>query len=292
MGLDREGEGVPRGAPEGGSAHPERPSQPPLPTPALASMGPYLAHIAHEINNPLNCVSGHLHFLREYAGTLVEGLHACLRAARTEPAVRERLEAVHRAMELERIEQELAAALDGCADGIERVAGVVRELREFPRASERPAAPVDLHRALDSTLELLRGRVGGVRIERDYGELPEVECVVEEIERVLVNLLGNALDAVGERGTIRVRTRCVDPERVAVEIEDDGCGIASDRLERVFEPFFSSKGEGRGSGLGLSISRGIVARHGGEIHVRSQPGAGSCFRIELPVRAGRSGRGG
>jgi two-component system NtrC family sensor kinase len=111
-----------------------------------------------------------------------------------------------------------------------------------------------------------------------------VESLAGQLGQVFMNLLSNAADALGDSGTLTVRTRSLEGGRIAIEIEDDGKGIEPEHLERIFDPFFTTKDVGKGTGLGLSVSWGIVERHGGTIRVRSEPGRGSCFRVELPVR--------
>ena len=118
-----------------------------------------------------------------------------------------------------------------------------------------------------------------------FATLPDIECLPGQINQVLLNLIANAADATPPSGRIEIRTELVGDGRIAVEIEDDGCGIPAQALDRVFDPFYTTKAVGKGTGLGLSVSYGIVNRHGGTIRVRSEPGRGACFRVELPVRA-------
>jgi two-component system NtrC family sensor kinase len=121
-----------------------------------------------------------------------------------------------------------------------------------------------------------------VNVVREYVPLPSVSCVASQINQVVMNLLTNAEQAITERGTITVRTG-VDTDTVWFEVQDTGCGIALDKLARIFEPFYTSKPVGQGTGLGLSISFGIVQRHGGSITVKSAPDVGSTFRVTLPI---------
>jgi two-component system NtrC family sensor kinase len=123
-----------------------------------------------------------------------------------------------------------------------------------------------------------------VRVEQDYDRLPPVECLAGQLNHVLMNLIVNALDAMDEQGVLAIRTRSLEGERVRIEIEDSGCGIPPDVLDHIFEPFFTTKEVGKGTGLGLAISYGIVTRHCGSIAVQSEPGRGTCFAVELPVR--------
>jgi signal transduction histidine kinase len=180
--------------------------------------------------------------------------------------------------------QDLDSVLAGCREGVERTTSLVRDLRTFSRLDRAERVLGNVHEILDSTLNLLRGRLARIRVHRDYGELPELESLAGQLGQVFMNLLSNAADALGDSGTLTVRTRALEGGRVAIEIEDDGKGIEPEHLERIFDPFFTTKDVGKGTGLGLSVSWGIVERHGGTIRVRSEPGRGSCFRVELPLR--------
>jgi signal transduction histidine kinase len=141
----------------------------------------------------------------------------------------------------------------------------------------------DLHRGLESTLNLIQGRISDTQLTKEYGVIPEVECLPSEINRVFMNLLLNAAQAIFGQGQIAIRTG-VDGHGVFVAISDSGCGIAPENLGRVFDPFFTSKPIGQGTGLGLSLSYGIVQRHKGRIEVQSELGRGSTFRVWIPVQ--------
>jgi signal transduction histidine kinase len=250
----------------------------------MASIGQFVAGVAHEMNNPLAFIEGNLHFLRSYAASLAGAIDGYEKAAGERPELRERLRALREEHDLDHVLADLGAVLDGCAEGVERTSSLVRDLRTFSRLDHADVMAVDLREAIDSTLNLLRSRLAGIEVVRQYQEAPLVECLAGQLNQVFMNLLANAADATPEGGRVTVR---VSPagERVAVEIEDTGRGIPPEHLERIFEPFFTTKEPGQGTGLGLAISYGIVARHRGALSVRSEPGRGSCFRLELPVRA-------
>jgi signal transduction histidine kinase len=255
----------------------------------MASVGQFVAGIAHEINNPLSFIQGNLHYLRQYSETLVSALGDYeKRAAGCDPELASAFAAARRERGVDEVLEDLALVFEGCAEGVQRTTTLVRDLRTFSRLDEPERLPVDLHEALDSTLNLLRGRLATLRVVREYArDLPAVDCLAGQINQVFMNLLANAADAVGESGTIRVRTQTLAGDHVAVEVEDDGCGIEAEKLSRIFDPFFTTKEVGKGTGLGLSISYGIVERHGGTIRVRSEVGRGTTFRVELPVRPAR-----
>jgi signal transduction histidine kinase len=253
----------------------------------MASVGQLVAGIAHEINNPVNFIQGNLFYLEEYTQalrTLIEGYEALL----CDREAAESLSELRKEGDVDRILEDLESVFDGCREGVERTTSLVRDLRTFSRLDRPDRVRVDLHATLDSTLNLLRGRLTGIEVVRDYGDIPEIESFAGQLGQVFMNLLANAADALGRSGTIRIRTRSVagegpDAERVSIEIEDDGEGIGSEHLERIFDPFFTTKEVGQGTGLGLAVTYGIVERHGGSIDARSEPGVGTCFRVELPV---------
>ncbi len=252
----------------------------------MASLGQFVAGIAHELNNPLNFIVGNFHYLHAYVHALVAALGEADAAVRAggDAALVVRLDEIRAAHDVDAAIGDLRGVFDGCSEGIERAAALVRDLRTFSRPDRGSPAELDLHTALDATLGLLRGALGGCSVVREYGEIPRVECLAGQINQVFMNLLANAADAVAGRGRIVVRTRALSPERVAVEVEDDGCGIEPAQLEKIFDPFFTTKPVGKGTGLGLAISYGIVERHAGSLGVQSEPGRGTCFRVELPVR--------
>src|SRR5262249_44102626 len=149
---------------------------------------------------------------------------------------------------------------------------IVRTLRTFARLDEAEVKAVDLHEGLESTLVLIAHLTkGGITVERRYGELPHVECHPNQINQVFMNLCVNACQAMGERGTLPITTQARAADSVEVRVKDTGVGIARDKLSRIFDPGFTTKGAPLGTGLVLSIVYQIVEGHGGEIHVESEP---------------------
>jgi signal transduction histidine kinase len=142
---------------------------------------------------------------------------------------------------------------------------------------------VDLHEEIERTLALMEPRFkNGVTVERDFGELPRVRCYAGQLNQVFLNLLMNACDAMKDQGRITIRTRR-GPLGVRLSFKDDGPGIPENVRTRIFDPFFTTKPVGEGTGLGLSLSHGIIERHGGSIQVESEPGKGATFVIDLPL---------
>jgi two-component system NtrC family sensor kinase len=183
--------------------------------------------------------------------------------------------------------RELESILSDCQLGAERIRDVVQNLRLFSRLDEAEIKRVDLNQGLEATLRLLSAYYtrGNIELQRDYGDLPPVNCYAAQLNQVWMNLLLNAAQAIGSQpGTVRIVTRCHDAT-ITVSIKDTGPGIIPEHLKRIFDPFFTTKPVGEGTGLGLSISHSIIEKHRGSIHVDNPPGEGTTFTITLPIDA-------
>ncbi|MFQ5665658.1 MAG: sensor histidine kinase [Candidatus Binatia bacterium] len=259
----------------------------------MRSLGQLVAGVAHELNNPISFVSANIEHLRAYVDRLIRVLEAYV-AAPLPPASRTGVEAVRRELRLDEALADLPGLLDDCEEGARRTKRIVNELRAFSRSDDREAwRCMDLHRGINSTLALLAHRfTDRIVVHRDFGDLPAVECMPGQINQVFMNLLANAADAIGPRpGNVWISTRCShgvpaagQQPMVSIAVRDDGCGMPADIHAKVFDPFFTTKAVGRGTGLGLSVSYGIVQRHGGALTVESTPKRGTTFTIMLPVR--------
>ncbi len=235
----------------------------------MRSLGQLVAGVAHELNNPIGFVHANLQLLEEY----IERLG------------RDDLPEERREKAREAIEKLLARS----REGTERVKQIVQDLRTFSRTDEADLQEVFLNQEIDRTLTLMEPRLkSGVEVERDYGDLPPVRCYAGQLNQVFMNLLMNACDAMDGRGHITVRTR-PEAEGVRLEFRDDGPGMPEEVMERIFEPFYTTKPVGQGTGLGLSLSHGIVERHGGRMEVRSALGEGTTFVLHLPLEPPAAG---
>jgi len=245
----------------------------------LEAVGRLAAGIAHEINTPIQYVNDSVHFLKD----AFEELHRAVAANDSghDPS---------QAAELEFLAAEVPRAIERTMEGTQRVATIVRAMKEFshPDASEKSAA--DLNRAISTTLLIARNEYKYVAtVDFQCGALPEVLCNVGELSQVFLNLIVNAAHALAdagrdtESGRITIKTAVVD-KCATISIEDNGCGIPKDVIDKIYDPFFTTKEVGRGSGQGLAIARAIVVdKHGGRINVESTPGAGTRFTIRLPI---------
>ncbi|WP_082113151.1 ATP-binding protein [Pseudoxanthomonas suwonensis] len=257
----------------------------------LASIGQLAAGVAHEINNPIGYVHSNLGSLQEYLHSLfalIEAYERALRSSDPRASIPE-IDQTRERLDIDFISRDLPQLMTESREGIERVTRIVRDLKDFSR-SERDESwkLVDIHAGLESTLNIIWNELKyNTTLEKHYGTLPPVECLPSELNQVFMNILINAGQSIGERGTIRVSTGH-EGDHVWVEIADSGPGIPPEFQQRIFDPFFTTKPVGKGTGLGLSISYGIVAKHHGRIDVDSRLGDGSRFRIVLPVRQPRA----
>ncbi|HXZ84348.1 MAG TPA: ATP-binding protein [Myxococcota bacterium] len=237
----------------------------------MAAVGQLAAGVAHEVNNPTAYVRSNMLLLREYWGNAAKLLAPGDGSGDAEKRA---------------LFADGAELIDESLEGIERIASIVQQIGRFSRDDAGAHERAELSMILDSAQRMAGPRLcAGIELVRSDGVVPPIECAPRELEQVFLNLLLNAADAVGERGTIRLSS-CCDGARARVEVADDGSGIAPADLARVFDPFFTTKPVGKGTGLGLAISYEIVQRHGGEIEVRSELGRGTAFTVWLPLAAG------
>ncbi|GAB4212997.1 MAG: hypothetical protein Fur007_06320 [Rhodoferax sp.] len=253
----------------------------------MASVGQLAAGVAHEINNPIGFVKSNLGTLANYVRDLLEIYKKYQALAQAEPAQQAPiLEAIRQAeaqADVAFMQEDLLQLVQESQDGVARVSQIVLDLKNFSRSGDTQWAWADLQAGFESTLNVVWNQLKyKAQLVREYAELPAVYCVASQINQVMMNLLVNAGQAIVDKGQIALRTG-VQGDQVWFEVQDSGCGISPENQARLFEPFFTTKPQGQGTGLGLSISADIVQRHEGRIEVESIPGAGTRFRVWLPV---------
>lgn len=254
----------------------------------MASIGQLAAGVAHEINNPIGYVNSNLCTLGEYAHDLLEmiGVYELAQPGLT-PQACATIHANRQRLDIDYLKTDMQAILTESKEGVGRVKKIVQDLKDFSHPDEGRFLYADLHQGIDSTLNIVANEIKyKADVVKAYGSLPPVECIQAQLNQVFMNLLVNAAHAMPaqRRGQIFVRSGVGANETVWIEIADDGCGIPPENLQRIFDPFFTTKPVGQGTGLGLSLSYGMVQKHHGQITVTSEPGQGTCFRIVLPVR--------
>jgi PAS domain S-box-containing protein len=258
----------------------------------LAALGQLVAGVAHEINNPLAFVNNNIAVLRRDSGFLRELLALyqqgddVLATAAPELLTRirafcERIDAGYTLTSLERLTSR-------SSEGLARIRRIVGDLRDFARLDESDVDEVDLNSGISATVSLVSGRAHnqGVELVLDLAPLPRIAGSPGKLNQVVLNLLANAIDASSSGGTVTVCTRAVESgarRGVTVAVIDNGPGIDPAIRDKIFDPFFTTKPVGQGTGLGLSLSYGIVRDHGGTIEVESSPGKGAQFTVFLPL---------
>ncbi len=256
----------------------------------LQNLGRLVAGIAHEINTPVQFIGDNLHFLAEAWETMAAQLRRLIGTADTQGG------STLPAADMDFMLTEAPDAIRQSLEGIERISGLVAAMRDFSHMDERRMAPADLNRAVRSALTLLRNElkyVADVRIDADAA-LPEVYCAIDDISRVLLNLLINAGHSIKEkidnglfqRGVITVSTRRLQ-DLVEIAVADNGMGIPADIQHRIFERFFTTKRNTptQGTGQGLAMVQTIVQqRHSGRIWFETAPPEGTTFFVRLPIR--------
>ncbi|HJV27182.1 MAG TPA: ATP-binding protein [Aromatoleum sp.] len=260
----------------------------------MAAVGQIAAGVAHEINNPVGFISSNLGSLKTYMERVFAVIAAYEKmeaALPPEHPTRVEMADVRAEVEFDYLRQDIPDLLTESLDGLARVKEIINDLKDFSRVDDGQRQEADLHRGLESTLNVIRNEIKyKAEVIREFGDLPLVNCVPAQINQVFMNLLSNAAQAIETMGRITLRTGA-DEDWAWVEVSDTGKGIPPEVQARIFEPFFTTKPVGKGTGLGLSISRDIVERHGGKLEVSSTVGQGATFRMVLPV-AGLPEKGG
>lgn len=249
----------------------------------MASIGQLAAGIAHEINNPVGFVNSNLGSLLLYVEKLLT-LIAAFEQHEPELPVESRnaLARIKKETDIAYLRDDIRDLLNESLGGLQRVKRIVQDLKDFSHVGESEMQWANLEDGLESTLNVVWNELKyKTEVIKDFGKIPEVECIPSQLNQVFMNLLVNAGHAIKEKGTITLRT-WQDAENVCVEVADTGSGIPPEIINRIYDPFFTTKPVGTGTGLGLSITHGIIRKHNGRIEVASEVGKGTTFRIFIP----------
>lgn len=251
----------------------------------MASLGQLTAGVAHEINNPINFVSANIKPLKEDLEDLIQSIHHYEKVIQENQleSVFEKVRQFNSNADLAYTMQEIQDLIMGIEEGARRTTEIVKGLRNFSRLDQNVVKRANLNEGIASTLVLLHSVYKDhIEITKDFGDVPEVECLAGEINQVFMNILSNAIQAIPDKGDIWIKT-WQENDTVKVSIKDSGSGMEEATLNKIFDPFFTTKEIGKGTGLGLSISYGIIEKHSGKIKVSSALGRGTEFIIQLPL---------
>jgi len=259
----------------------------------LASVGQLAAGIAHEINTPIQYVGDNLVFLKtsfDQIGKAVRGVAEMVAQGRMAPDVGVAIEELFRANKVDYLLEELPVATNESLDGVAHVAHIVRSMKEFSHPGTSIKTATDLNRAIDTAVTISRNEwklAAQIEIDLDPA-LPPVVCFPADINQVLLNLIVNAADAIKslgrtELGRIVISSR-QDGDMVEIKVADSGSGVPSAIRDRIYDPFFTTKSVGKGTGQGLSICLDVISnRHGGTLFLEDTHGGGATFVMRLPV---------
>ena len=232
----------------------------------MAALGLLVAGVAHEINTPMGAIHSNNDILNRAVGKM-----------------RRVLGSSQENKDLIRVLGIIEAVCRNNEIAVDRIMKIVQSLKNFARLDEAERKSANIHEGLESTLTLLRHQLKNrVRIDKQFDDLPEIECIPNQLNQVFMNILVNAAQAIQDRGTITIRTSRAGANAVKIAISDTGSGIPPEHLSKIFDPGFTTKGVGVGTGLGLSICYKIVMDHHGTIDVESS-NSGTTFTITLPV---------
>ena len=252
----------------------------------MASIGQLAAGVAHEINNPVGFIRSNLNTLGKYLQRFddhIDTLEHLLQQTGQEELIAQANKS-RKEKKLNLISQDAVQLIEESVEGTNRVSVIVQNLKSFSRVDDTGLRWADLNECLEASLSIAWNEIKyNSRIEKDYGDLPQVLCNPQQLNQVILNLLVNAAQAIEQQGVITLKS-WADSQWAYISVQDTGCGMSPEVKKRIFDPFYTTKEVGKGTGLGLSICYDIISKHHGSISVDSILAQGTTFRIQLPLQ--------
>ncbi len=262
----------------------------------MSSLGQLVAGIAHEINNPVNFIHGNISCVKQYTEDLLNVINLIQQSNFNPIFVEEILDEI----DLEFIQEDLPKTLNSMVLGTKRISEIVLSLRTFSRIDEAEFKKVDIHTGIDSALTILQYRLQktsqrpAIEVIKNYEQLPLFECYAGQLNQVFMHILTNAIDAIEEKKNheqieanspqIKIQTSVMDNKWIEIAIKDNGIGMTDEVQQQMFNPFFTTKPIGKGTGMGMSISYQIITeKHGGKLNCASIPNQGTEFIMQMPI---------
>ncbi|KAA5536128.1 histidine kinase [Taibaiella lutea] len=257
----------------------------------MASLGQLTAGIAHEINNPINFVTGNIGPLKRDVGALLETIDMLETFSQDDSSKEEKARKIRQFKEdvdFDYLKTEISHLLKGIHEGASRTAEIVKSLRIFSRLDEDDIKQANLNEGLDSTLIIVNNMLNKINVIKEYDDLPLVNCYPGKLNQVFLNVISNGIYAIGEKfkeeegGELKIITK-LDHNQVLISISDNGTGMSAETKRKMFDPFYTTKDVGQGTGLGMSIAFNTIQKHDGNIQVDTEMGIGTTFNIILPI---------
>jgi two-component system NtrC family sensor kinase len=257
----------------------------------MASLGQLTAGIAHEINNPINFVTGNIGPLKRDVTALLDTI-SLLESFNEQDLSKEekasRLKEYKEELDFDYLKIEINHLLKGIHEGATRTAEIVKSLRIFSRLDEDDIKQADLNEGLESTLIIINNMLSKIHVEKNYADLPLVNCYPGKLNQVFLNIISNAVYAIHQKfgeeegGILTIQTR-INHRQVIISISDNGTGMSEETKRKIFDPFYTTKDVGQGTGLGMSIAFNTLQKHDGSIQVETKLGEGTTFNIIIPI---------
>ncbi|MBN2653693.1 MAG: DUF3365 domain-containing protein [Nitrospirae bacterium] len=258
----------------------------------MASIGQLAAGVAHEINNPIGFIMSNLATLQKYMDRVKkfisiqdEAVKKTIEGGCDLPALQEEISSAMKSLKISYIIEDTGSLVSESLEGAERVKRIVQDMKSFSRVDQSEQKLANINEGLDSTINIIWNELKyKTTLKKEYGDIPFTKCNLGQLNQVFMNILVNAAQAIPKQGEITVKTWS-EGNHIFVQISDTGIGIPPEKLNRIFEPFYTTKEVGKGTGLGLSIAFDIIKKHSGEISAQSEVGKGTIFTIKIPMVA-------